>query len=75
MDGDTGVVLGAGELGEITFRIPNLMRGYHNRTDATAEVLDKQRWFRSGWCIVVGLCVCVATKEGSCHLDASACLK
>ncbi|XP_077538965.1 uncharacterized protein LOC144151717 [Haemaphysalis longicornis] len=48
VDGDTGVVLGDGELGEITFRVPNLMRGYHNRPEATAEVLDKQRWLRSG---------------------------
>ncbi|XP_077538556.1 luciferin 4-monooxygenase-like isoform X2 [Haemaphysalis longicornis] len=48
VDADTGVALGAGELGEIMFRSANLMRGYHNRPEATAEVLDDQRWFRSG---------------------------
>ncbi|KAK8783577.1 hypothetical protein V5799_010058 [Amblyomma americanum] len=45
---ETGLPLNAGEVGEITFRAPHLMRGYHNRPEATAEVLLEGGWFRSG---------------------------
>ncbi|XP_050026994.1 uncharacterized protein [Dermacentor andersoni] len=48
VDSYTGKPLGPGETGEIVFRSPHLMRGYHNRPDATAEVIDEHRWFRSG---------------------------
>ncbi|XP_065302624.1 uncharacterized protein [Dermacentor albipictus] len=48
VDHVTGLPLGAGEVGEITFRGPHLMRGYHNKPEATAAVLDKDGWFRSG---------------------------
>nr|XP_050047487.2 luciferin 4-monooxygenase-like [Dermacentor andersoni] len=44
----TGGQLGPGEVGEIYFRAPQVMRGYYNRPEATAQVLDPQRWFRSG---------------------------
>ncbi|KAL3246640.1 hypothetical protein MRX96_057509, partial [Rhipicephalus microplus] len=37
-----------GEVGEIIFRSPHVMRGYHNRPDATAQVLDEQGWCSSG---------------------------
>ncbi|KAL3191532.1 hypothetical protein MRX96_059779 [Rhipicephalus microplus] len=41
-------ILGPGEVGEIIFRSPHVMRGYHNRPDATAQVLDEQGWCSSG---------------------------
>jgi acyl-CoA synthetase (AMP-forming)/AMP-acid ligase II len=37
-----------GEPGEIWLRTPQLMKGYLNRPDATAEVITEDGWFRSG---------------------------
>jgi long-chain acyl-CoA synthetase len=34
--------------GEVCIRGPQVMRGYHNRADATAEVLDADGWLRTG---------------------------
>jgi long-chain acyl-CoA synthetase len=34
--------------GEVCIRGPQVMRGYHNRPDATAEVLDAEGWLHSG---------------------------
>jgi long-chain acyl-CoA synthetase len=42
-----GVPLPSGEVGEIWFRGPNLIRGYWNRPDATAETIV-DGWLRSG---------------------------
>ena len=42
-----GVAVPAGEVGEIWFNGPNLIRGYWHRPDATAEVLV-DGWLRSG---------------------------
>lgn len=40
--------LPAGEKGEICISGPNIMKGYWNRPDATAEAIDEQGWFHSG---------------------------
>ena len=40
--------LPAGERGEICLRGPNIMKGYWNRPDATAEAIDTEGWFHSG---------------------------
>lgn len=37
-----------GEQGELWFRSPQLMKGYLNRPDATAEAITEDGWFRSG---------------------------
>lgn len=40
--------LAVGERGEICLRGPNVMKGYWNRPEATAEAIDAQGWFHSG---------------------------
>ena len=40
--------LPVGEHGELWFRTPQLMKGYLNRPDATAEVITEDGWFRTG---------------------------
>jgi long-chain acyl-CoA synthetase len=43
-----GVELKVAEDGEILARGPNIMRGYHNLPDATAESIDDEGWFHTG---------------------------
>jgi fatty-acyl-CoA synthase/long-chain acyl-CoA synthetase len=37
-----------GEQGELWFRSPQLMKGYHNKPEATAESITEDGWFRTG---------------------------
>ncbi|BBZ26630.1 long-chain-fatty-acid--CoA ligase [Mycolicibacterium madagascariense] len=37
-----------GEQGELWFRSGQLMKGYHNKPDATAEAITEDGWFRTG---------------------------
>jgi long-chain acyl-CoA synthetase len=45
---DTGEDLPTGDVGEIVIRGHNVMKGYFNRADATAEAIDADGWFHSG---------------------------
>ena len=37
-----------GQPGELWFRTPQLMEGYHNKPEATAEAITADGWFRTG---------------------------
>jgi long-chain acyl-CoA synthetase len=43
-----GIEVGVDEEGEICVRGPQVMEGYWQRAAATAEVLDKEGWFKTG---------------------------
>ena len=43
-----GVEIKFADDGEILVRGPNIMLGYYNRPDRTAEVIDKEGWFHTG---------------------------
>jgi long-chain acyl-CoA synthetase len=45
---DAGKELPVGEVGELCFRGPQVMRGYWNRQDETDKVLTKDGWLRTG---------------------------
>jgi fatty-acyl-CoA synthase len=45
---DNNQTLAAGERGEICVAGPNIMKGYWNRPEATAEAIDSEGWFHSG---------------------------
>ena len=45
---DEGSDLAQGEVGEIVIRDHNVMKGYWNRPDATAQAIDADGWFRTG---------------------------
>jgi long-chain acyl-CoA synthetase len=43
-----GIQVKIAEDGEILVKGPNIMLGYYNRPDATAEVIDSEGWFHTG---------------------------
>jgi len=45
---DHGTELAIGERGELCIKGPQVMKGYWNRPDATAEVLDAEGWLKTG---------------------------
>jgi len=48
VDPATGEDVAAGEVGELWARGPQVMKGYLNRPDATAETIDADGWLRTG---------------------------
>ncbi len=48
VDLSTGEPVAAGETGEIWIRGPQVMKGYHNNPEATAEMIDKEGWLHTG---------------------------
>ncbi len=45
---DDGAEVGAGEVGEIAVRGHNVMKGYWQRPEETAEAIDADGWFKTG---------------------------
>jgi long-chain acyl-CoA synthetase len=45
---DAGQTVPEGEIGEIAIRGHNVMKGYWNKPEATAEVMSPDGWFRTG---------------------------
>ena len=45
---EQGKSLPVGEAGELCIRGPQVMKGYWQRPEATAEVIDAEGWFKSG---------------------------
>ena len=48
VDPNTGEDVPEGQAGELWFRTPQLMAGYHNKPEATAEAITPDGWFRTG---------------------------
>ncbi len=48
VDPESEKEVGTGEHGELWFRTPQLMKGYLNRPEDTAQVITEDGWFRTG---------------------------
>ena len=48
VDLETGKDVGTNARGEIYLRGPNIMKGYHNKPEATANTIDKDGWLHTG---------------------------
>jgi acyl-CoA synthetase (AMP-forming)/AMP-acid ligase II len=48
VDPDSLEDVATGRQGELWFRTPQLMKGYHNKPDATADAITADGWFRTG---------------------------
>ncbi|KWX02584.1 4-coumarate--CoA ligase family protein [Carbonactinospora thermoautotrophica] len=48
VDPATGADVGVGETGELWVRGPQVMKGYLNRPDETANMIDEDGWLRTG---------------------------
>jgi long-chain acyl-CoA synthetase len=48
IEGSDGRTLSVGEVGEVAIKGPNVMKGYWNKPEQTAEVLGDDGWYRSG---------------------------
>jgi acyl-CoA synthetase (AMP-forming)/AMP-acid ligase II len=48
VDLESGVPLGPGERGEVCVRGPQIMKGYLNNPDATAQTIDDEGWLHTG---------------------------
>lgn len=48
VDPDTLEDVADGAQGELWFRTPQLMKGYHGKPEATAEAITSEGWFRTG---------------------------
>ena len=48
IDLETGTPLGPNERGEVCVRGPQIMKGYLNKPEATAQTIDADRWLHTG---------------------------
>jgi acyl-CoA synthetase (AMP-forming)/AMP-acid ligase II len=48
IDLESGVSLGPRQEGELCVRGPQIMKGYLNRPDATAQTIDNEKWLHTG---------------------------
>ncbi len=58
---DNGKEVEIGECGELWVRGPQVMRGYWNRDEETAKILDKKGWLHTGD-------IAMINEQGSCKL-------
>jgi acyl-CoA synthetase (AMP-forming)/AMP-acid ligase II len=48
VDLETGEALGPGQKGEVCVRGPQIMKGYLNKPEATAQTIDSESWLHTG---------------------------